>query len=211
MSLNNEPLLEGESRFHCGAVYHLVRVKGLGSDFVFPLYDLSMRIAHDSGRFFPRMTELEPYLDCDRNQLYNAAARLVEAGFWVVLQKVRGKAAEYRPLSHEDWVATHGDAACCKKAAMPWDDEEQDPLGKALFGVTGGAQFFPQVLQGWRKKSGLPDEQIVARAKEFMETTGATLKSAQPGRLIDEQKFFGHRKDAAFRKRLGEFICDKQA
>lgn len=145
--LNNEPLLEGESRLYCGAVYHLVRLRGKGSDYVLPLYDLSMRVAAKSGRFFPRMTEIASYLDCGRNQLYNAAELLVDSDWWEKLTAVRGKAVEYRPLRHEDWVTACGDEYCCKKATMPWDGEEQDPLGKALFGVTGGAQFFPQVLK----------------------------------------------------------------
>ena len=93
---------------------------------------------------------------------------------------------------------------------MPWDDEEQDPLGPALYGVTGGASFFKNVLDGWRAQSGLSDQQIVARAKEFMETAEASIKSVQPGRLVDPKKFFGHKKDAAFRKRLGAFICNHE-
>ena len=130
--LDNEPLLEGESRLYCSSVYHLVRLNGLGSDYVLPLYDLSMRVGHESGRFFARMTEIAPYLSCGRNQLYNAAARLVESGFWECLVEMRGKATEYRPLSHEDWVTAHSDAVCCKKAAMPWDGEEQDPRQATL-------------------------------------------------------------------------------
>lgn len=206
--LNNEPLLEGESHLYCSSVYHIVRLTGLGSDYVLPLYDLSMRVGHESGRFFARMTEIAPYLSCGRNQLYNAATRLVECGFWTVLAEVPGKAVEYRPLSHEEWVTAHSDATCCKKAAMPWDGEEQDPLGKQLYAVTGGATFYPQVLKGWRSKAGVPDDVIIARAKEFMETKEAgTMSVDLSTRLLDKDKYFGHKKDAAFRRRLGAFIC----
>jgi hypothetical protein len=52
MSISNEALLGGESRLHCGSVYHLVRLTGLGSDLVLPLYDVSMRVAYKSGDFF---------------------------------------------------------------------------------------------------------------------------------------------------------------
>jgi hypothetical protein len=207
MALNDEPLLAGESPLHCGSVYHLVRVTGLGSDYVLPLYELSMRVGEKSGRFFPRMTALASYLNCHPNQLYNAARLLVKCGFWVRLTNVRGKAVDYRPLSHKDWVVEHGKTGCCVKAEMPWDDEEQDPLGKALYGVTGGANFYPNVLKGWRNKSGLTDAQIIDRAKQFMGTPDATMKSVDPQRVVDPKKFFSHKKDPAFRKRLGAFIC----
>jgi hypothetical protein len=191
MSLNNEVLLEGESRLHCGSVYHLIRLTGLGSDLVLPLYDVSMRVAYKSGDFFIRMSgDAESYFSCHRNQLYNAAARLVESGFWSVLRQERGKAVHYHPLSHEDWVSVHGDAACCKKAVMPWDEEGKDPLGPALYGVTGGAEFFPQVLAGWRSKAGVPDEVLVERAKKFMEQAGAVNPQSR-----------------TFRKALGAFLC----
>jgi hypothetical protein len=193
MSLSNELLLEGESRLHCGSVYHLVRLTGLGSDLVLPLYDVSMRVGYKSGDFFARMTESAPYFNCHRNQLLNAAARLVESGFWVKLTEVRGKAVHYRPLSHEDWIAAHGETACCKKAVMPWDEEGKDPLGPALYGVTGGVEFFPQVLAGWRSKAGVPDEVLVERAKKFMEQAGP----ASP-------------RSKTFRKELGAFICNSE-
>jgi hypothetical protein len=96
-----------------------------------------------------------------------------------VLTAVRGKAVEYKPLSHDDWVtnayaemkpgcSSRADAECCQKAHMPWDDEEQDQLGKDLYAVTGGVKFFPNVLEGWRRL-GLNDREIVEAAKHFME------------------------------------------
>jgi len=195
MTLNNESLLEGESRLYCSAVYHLVRLRGSGSDFVLPLYDLSVRVGGESGRFFARMTEISPYLACNRNQLYGAAKLLRTAGFWEVLSEMRGKAVQYKPLKHPDWVAAHGDSTCCKKAIMPWDAEKQDPLGKTLYGVTGGTIFYPQVLKGWRDKSQLTDEEIILRANEFMETNEAHMNLKGP----------------VFRKRLGAFLCDRKA
>jgi hypothetical protein len=202
--LTNEKLLAGEERLHCNAVYHRVRCRGGGSDYVLPLYDLSMRVGYKSGRFFVRMTELASYLNCHRNQLYLAAGLLEGSGFWVVQSHVRGKAVEYRPLSHEDWVATCGDGKCCKKAAMPWDGEEQDPLGKALYGVTGGCQFFPNVLKGWRENSGLTDEQILERAEEFMSTADAQKRHIEG----DITARLSHQKGPTFRRQLGCYICN---
>ena len=65
----------------------------------------------------------------------------------------------------------------------------------------------PELLKGWRNKSGLTDEQIIERAKQYMNTPESTLKSVDPQRVVDPKKFFGHKKDGAFRKRLGAFIC----
>lgn len=213
--LNNEPLVDGDSRFFCSSVYHLVRLTGLGSDYVLPLYEISMRVGYKSGRFFPRMTELAPYLNCHQNQLYNAARLLVESGFWIKVTDVRGKAVEYHPLDHHDWCFENlekAEATCCKKLTMPWDEEEQDPLAKALYGATGGCIFYPNVLKGWRAKSGLTDDAIVERAKQFMETPESSIKSVDNSRQIgDPAKYFGHKKGPAFRRRLGAFICSAAA
>jgi hypothetical protein len=177
-----------DSRLHCSSVFHLVRLKGHGSAFVLPLYDLSMRVAGQSGRFFPRLTEIALYLDCNRNQLYEAARLLRDNGWWEVLSQSLGKASDYHPLGHDEWAEVNGDALCCKKMTMPWDEEPHDKLGKELYAVTGGIKFFPQILQGWRKFG--TDEQLVERAKKFMETN--------PERTAG--------KPARFRKQLGDFI-----
>jgi hypothetical protein len=207
--LTNERLLVNEERLHCNAVYHLVRCHGAGSDYVLPLYDLSMIVGGKSGRFFPRLTELASYLNCHRNQLYLAADLLWKSGFWEVLSEVRGKPVEYRPLSHQDWVKVHlseAEATCCMKAAMPWDGEEQDPLAPLLYGVTGGAQFYPNVLKGWRDKSGLTDEQILERAKEFMQSEEAQKRTVSYNDRIGPK--FSHVKGKTFRRRLGYYICN---
>jgi hypothetical protein len=179
-----------DSRLHCSSVFHLVRMRGPGKDYVLPLYELSMRVAGQSGRFFPRLTDIALYLDCHRNQLYRAAELLRAASWWEVVGKSLGKAVEYHPLSHDEWVAAYGDALCCKKLTMPWAEEPQDQLGKDLYAVTGGMTFFPSIIKGWRSQSGMTDEQIVERAKKFMQTN--------PERVAG--------KPARFRKQLGEFI-----
>jgi hypothetical protein len=198
--MNNEKPLE-DSPLHCGSVYHLVRLTGNGSDYVLPLYDLSMRVAANSGRFFPRMTALAPYLKCDRARLSEAAKLLVGSGFWVVIEKVLGKAVQYRPLGHEDWVAVdpaRAERECCTKMAMPWDGEEQDQLGKALHGATGGVKFFPNVLAGFRN-TGLTDEEIVVHTKQFMESP-AYAHTHDREHLSSRLR---HDRDKAFRKALG--------
>lgn len=204
--LTNEPLSPDEQCLHCNSVYHLVRLHGPGSDLVLPLYELSMIVGGESGRFFPRMTELSSYLNCHRNQLYLAADLLSESGFWEVLSEVRGKAVEYRPLNHHDWAIAHLDkaeATCCVKAAMPWDNEEQDPLAPQLFGITGGARFYPNILKGWRAL-GLTDNQIVERAKEFMLTADAQKKTVNHADRVGGK--FSCVKDRTFRRRLGHYI-----
>jgi len=202
-----------DSLFHCGSVYHLVRISGRGSSYIFPLYDMSMRIGYASGRFFPRMTELSEYLNCHPKLLYCAADKLVASGFWKVLTAVRGKAVEYKPISHEDWVknaydqiqpgcTSRAELECCQKAHMPWDDEEQDQLGKDLYAVTGGVKFFPNVLKGWRRL-GLDDREIVEAAKHFMELPNTAAHTRDRENLSDRLL---QTKGRAFRNALGDHL-----
>lgn len=164
----SEPL--EDAILHCGSVYHIARLKGKGKDYALSLYELSMRVAYKTGRFRPRMTALALYLDCHRNQLYNAAALLVGSGFWVVVEEVLGTATHYRPLDHKDWVAAdfaRAEATCCKKMEMPWDGEEQDQLAQQLYGITGGVKFYTNQLTGMRNH-GLSDAEICEHTKAFM-------------------------------------------
>jgi hypothetical protein len=193
--LDDSPLL-------CGEVYHLMRMAGDGSDYVLPLYQVSARVAHESGRFFLNKKRAAPYFACHRNQLSNAAGLLVRSGFWTVLESIPGRAVQYHPLNHEEWLAADPARAaqCCKKLEMPWDGEEQDPLGKALFGATGGVKFYPNVLTGWRNL-GLSDEKIVACAKEFMASSEYAHTHDRDGRLLSSR--LRHTRGKAFRKAFG--------
>lgn len=200
----NEPLSKDDVRFYCGSIYHLMRLSGRGADAVLPLYELSIRVGYKSGRFFARMTEIAIYLNCGRMNLYSSADLLVGSGFWKVLTATPGKAVEYKPISHEDWVAENparSEVECCKKLHMPWDDEEQDPLGKALYGVTGGTTFFPNVLKGWRG-IGLTDDQIIDATKRFMESP-AVAHTHDRENLSNR---LPQTKGRAFRRQLGDFL-----
>jgi hypothetical protein len=199
MSLPNEPRVEGDERLHCSHIYHFARIRGKGSDYVFPLYELSAKIAHESRRFFPSLSRMATYLDCHQNQLYNAAKLLVGAGWWTVLETKLGKPVQYSFLKHDEWVAANprrAEKECCKKLTMPWDDEPQVAFGKKLYGVTGGCEFFPSIIKGWLKVAaevGASEEQMLDRAAAFMLTPDGATNSAG-------------RKGSGWRKRLGSYM-----
>jgi hypothetical protein len=191
--LANEPILDGDSPLHCSTEWHLVRLKGKGARLAPLIYSVSLRLTGESERFTCSMRRLSPYFNAHEQELYAAARLLVGAGFWVVLEEGLGKPTQYRPVLHRQWAERHPNQ-CCEKFVM-FGAEDGDPLGPRLFGVTGGKEFYPNVLAGYRKKSGLTDDAIVERANVFMGT--------------EEARRSARGKGPAFRKALGSFLCAK--
>jgi len=199
---------QDDSHYHCNTIYHLARITGHGSEYVLPLYDESRIISGDSGRFFASMVKLAEFLNCERRVLYPAADLLCKSGFWEVLSEIPGKTVQYKSYGHEEWSLKHperAEAECCKKLHMPWDDEEQDPLGTALFGITGGVTYFPTVLTGWRKYGS--DEFIKETMKLFMESDA--VKHTHDRENLSSR--LPHTKSRAFRKKFGEFLKEMAA
>jgi len=186
----NEPILPDDSLLYCSAVWHLIRLKGKGSALAFPLYDRACALASKSGRFHLSLTRLAPYFNVDRRALYSAADLLRQSGFFIETDYGCGEPSHYHPVTHEEWAEKHP-GKCCEKLVMPWDGEDGDPLGRQLYGITG-LTFYPQILKGWRNKSGLTDEQIVERTKIFME---------------DRATLVGLHNGIAKRRALGRFLC----
>lgn len=201
MLLPNESLQADDSALHCSAVWHLFRLKGKGARLCIPLWERSMALAHESGRYrLSGRSGAAPYFGVTEAEVYCAAALLVESGWWNVLDENLGKPTVYHPLRHGkpdsvkgSWLETHPNQ-CCQKLVMPWS-AEGDPLGPRLWAITGQT-YYPNHLAGWRKRTGLTDDRIVERTKEFMESPACRF-------LGREHVLTG----IPLRKALGEFLC----
>jgi hypothetical protein len=150
----------------CSAAYHITQLKGKGSAIAFTLYDTHCRLGYKTHKSFLNLkTVVAPYLHCHRTELGAATALLEDAGWLIAESRKPGSPTCYRPIEHDAWAATH--VGCCVQTYAPdyWD---QDPLGKAFFGITGGIKVGgPNVLAGWRKLFP-QDELIISHAEKYV-------------------------------------------
>jgi hypothetical protein len=174
--LNNESLHPDDSVLHCSAVWHLRRLTGRSAYLTIPLYERSMAVAHASGNFFVSLRKAAPYFNCHENELYRAAHLLLDAEWWTTDdgKPQLGRPVRYHPHAHDLWAESHP-GTCCKKLDMPWNGG--DLLGQQLYAVTGGQQFFEKQIDGFRKKSGRTDAELLERAKQFV--AGRTFTRGQ--------------------------------
>jgi hypothetical protein len=73
------------------------------------LYTHARELSHETGKFYfsGRAVALH-FRETRKATAYRVAEALVESGWFQVVQKSRpGRAAEYRPFSHEEWAAAH--------------------------------------------------------------------------------------------------------
>ena len=163
-----------QSSIYCDVEFHFRRMTGTGSDLAYPLYTLSRRLAYKSGTFSLSLQEACAFLNVPNDHpIYPAAALIVRAGWWQVLEAELGKPVKYRPLSHDEWAEKFG-VRCCiqKQEGFPYkDDTETAQLGRELHAVFGGGRLHPAWLKSLRN-TGATDDQIVTLAKEFMQQDG---------------------------------------
>lgn len=156
------------STLRCKAAYHISQLKGAGEESTFLLYDICCALAHETHKAFPSMRGLAPYLHRDEDVLCRSAKLLVNAGWLRVESRKNGSPTIYAPVSHDEFVAVNG-AGSCVQTYSP-DYWLQDPLGKQIYGLTGGIKIGgPNVLAGWRKLFSR-DEIIFMHAEHYLKT-----------------------------------------
>lgn len=161
-----------DSPIHCCAEWHFARFSGPGATLVPLLYQISFHLAHESGNFFLSGQKVARYLGAKPANIYAAAHLLVASGFWKKIEAELGKVVKYSPVGHQAWAEMHP-GRCTQKLEMNFtqDDEELAALGRNLYAIMGGEQFFPHVLLGIRKAAdGYSDQQICELAKQFMDS-----------------------------------------
>ncbi|HTC46124.1 MAG TPA: hypothetical protein VK722_02290 [Candidatus Aquilonibacter sp.] len=154
-----------DSPFHCSAEWHFARFTGDGASLAPLVYGIAFHIAGDSGNFAASVVRIAKYLNAKEDYVYSAVNLLVLTGFFQVIEAEKGKPTQYRVVGHKQWAETHP-GYCTKKIEKLFPDE--DPLGKKLFGILGGEEYFPNLLKGLRN-TGATDEQIEQAGKLFME------------------------------------------
>jgi hypothetical protein len=160
---NNEPVY---STLRCSAAYHISQLKGAGEESTFLLYDRCCALGHDSHRAFLNLRQAAPYLHRSEDSLYRSAKLLVAAGWLLVESRKNGSPTTYRPVSHEEYVAAHGEGSCVQTYSP--DYWKSDALGSAFYGITGGVKVGgPNVLAGWRRLFS-QDELILMHAEKFV-------------------------------------------
>jgi hypothetical protein len=171
--MEDKPQLETElvySTLHCSPSYHITQLKGKGASIAFTLYDLHCALGYKTHKSFLNLkTVVAPYLHCHRTELGAATALLEDAGWLIAESRKPGSPTCYRPLDHDACIATHGYGCCVQTYAPDYWDE--DSLGKAFYGITGGIKVGgPNVLAGWRRLFA-QDELIIIHAEKYVSMT----------------------------------------
>lgn len=154
------------SKLHCRPAYHITQLTGKGSAIAFALYDLHCALGYKTHKSFLNLkTDVAPYLHRHRTELGAANALLEKAGWLIAESHKNGSPTQYRPISHDHYVSSHGSESCVQTCAP--DYWQHDPLGKALYGFTGGIKVGgPNVLAGWRKLFA-QDELIIMHLEKY--------------------------------------------
>jgi helix-turn-helix protein len=162
-SLKNSPSDE-LSRFHCSWHWHF---RLMTSCLAALIYDWGCCLSFKSGSFHPSVENIAKHFRCERKTVLRALEELVRRGWAEVVHKEAGKPVIYRFIDHDEWARNHPDC-CVVKDTMPWEGQG-DPLGQQLYAISGGlAKFFLGQMKALRK-SGMPDEQIAAEFRIFLD------------------------------------------
>lgn len=150
---------------HCSAEYHIVRLTKR-STITLALYNLVVKVSHDSGRWNVSMRDLAEYFGVEERNMRAACQLLVGAGWLEELPesfykndaKYLGVPTVMCAIDHEQWSNLHP-GKCCKKRIST----NFDPLRGSILAVAG-ITVFPNQLNAWRK-SGLKDDEILLTAR----------------------------------------------
>jgi hypothetical protein len=142
---------EEEFCAYCSAEWHFARFHGDGSELCAALYNMALHIAGEGGVFFFSVPNLARYFDTSTHRVREALHLLADSQFFELPPKIRkGETVRYRPVTHKTWSERHP-GMCCRKESLP-DYMQGDPLGRVLWGISGGKmKFFPEWLDHLRK------------------------------------------------------------
>jgi hypothetical protein len=155
-----------DSKLHCSSEWHLVRFDHQCAGII---YSHALRLTQESENYYCSIPQMAHYFNKDERTIASAFHELEAHGFFEVIRHENGKAVNYRPIAHHAWAESDDHRRqCVEKLKMSWDGEG-DPLGRALYAISGEQVkfFFPNVLKSFRKH-GLTDEDIIGAWKQFL-------------------------------------------
>jgi DNA-binding transcriptional ArsR family regulator len=158
--------------FECSWEWHLARLSSVCA----LLYPLAFRVSGgmdkelSERRFFASAKALATYFDYSPSQVRRGLKELEELGFLQLVGRKKFKPNHYRVLSHADWVQKHK-GKCTAKNEFPWTGEG-DPLGQALWRVSGGQIKFADFQTANLRKLSVPEGKIVSEFSAYWEQTG---------------------------------------
>ena len=163
------------SYFHCTSERHFAHLKGHGAHHASLLYTFSLRLAGKKRTFFCSVPRLADYFGVDERTIRHAIHHLKYTGFFELLRNERGGdgAVVYKPLYHGERIEKFGAGQCVQKLDMPWQGEEMEPLGQALYAASGG-RFKPYKnlaigIRNAANRAGLTDAAVLLHFAAFVE------------------------------------------
>jgi hypothetical protein len=167
-AINNS---EEPASFHCCAERHLAQFKSPTAALVYPF---ALRISKKTGTFSCSAISVGKFLNLHRTTILRAYKELTEFGFFELVYYGQFDTNVYAVLKHEEWAAKHP-GQCVKKIEFPWTGEG-DPLGQQLWVASGCRVKFKEFQVTGFRKTGLPEDTIVALFKEFRSGIGRNRK-----------------------------------
>jgi len=153
---------EESTNYHCCAEWHLAQVRCPTAALVYPF---ALRISKNSRMFSCSAISVARFLGLHRTTVLRAYHKLSDIGFFDLLEYGKFDTNIYRVVSHRAWAESHP-GKCPEKTQFPWTGEG-DLLAQKLYGASGGRVTFKPFQISEYRKSGLAEDEIVTRFKEF--------------------------------------------
>lgn len=152
------------SPYHCSAEWHLGRMRAAAS----LIYSWSLKMSKQHEQFYCSTVNMATYFGCSRGTIGRGISDLKKAGFFLtVFEPEPFKTGVYEVLTHKEWASVHP-GQCVTKIEFDWS--KGDSLGQALYAASGGRVQPKEFQLSLLRKTGLADDEIVSKFKEFLAT-----------------------------------------
>lgn len=167
--------------FECSEYFHLATLSPVCS----LIYGLAYKLTKGGTNTLHASAEnIGKYIDRSAHQVRRGFQALETLGFFELKYSGTFRPNEYKVIAHTDWAKMHP-GKCCVKLTYAFT-AEGDPLGIALWNITGGMVKFQRFQIDNYRKLRFSEDDIVEHFKEFWEDKGQTMR-----RVAVPQYFYG--------------------
>jgi len=165
--------------FLCSAEWHFAKL----GKYEALVYGHAMRLtmARDKNgkqiprNYHPAISKIAAYFGTSQRTILRAIQNLEKRGFFIRMRTAPGKSVSYRPVEHKEWAGRFP-GQCLVLLAMPWTEEEKDPLVIRLHAASDGRlKLFKNFVIGMRR-TGHSDDAILEHWENFYSNHGDKWK-----------------------------------
>jgi hypothetical protein len=159
--------------FQCDASWHLWEHGAL----TMAVYAKIAAITYDGitgcyGTYYGSGEMLADFFGAHPDRVTLVLRRMAKDGWLRLVGAGPGKKRHFKPkdyqyVTHAEW-AKRNPGKCYVREAMPWDDEEHDPLAQSLHKVSLGKSFWHPNMLAAIRSSGMPDDELSLTWHNFL-------------------------------------------